>query len=97
MVVCAHVPRSEIRHAIHRVDSAGVSEISRTTIHRRVYEVEVPNSVWHLDGNHKLTKWKFVIHGAIDGFSRLIPFISCSTNNRAETVHHLFAGALQIS
>lgn len=39
-----------------------------------------------MDGNHKLIKWKFVIHGAIDGYSRLITFLQCSTNNLAETV-----------
>ncbi len=39
-----------------------------------------------MDGNHKLIRWKFVIHGAIDGFSRLIAFLKCSTNNREETV-----------
>ena len=47
-----HVPRSEVRSAIHRVDSAGVSARRSTTIRRRVYEVEAPNSVWHIDGAH---------------------------------------------
>ena len=89
-----HVPRSEVRSAIHRVDSAGVSARRSTTIRRRVYEVEAPNSVWHIDGHHKLIRWKFVIHGAIDGFSRIIPFLQCSTNNRAETVYRLFQNAV---
>ena len=22
-----------------------------------------PNSLWHIDGNHKLIKWHLVIHG----------------------------------
>ena len=38
---------------------------------------------------------KFVIHGAIDGFSRLVAFLKCSTNNRAETVLWLFVDAVQ--
>ena len=46
-----------------------------------------------MDGNHKLIRWKFVIHGAIDGFSRLIAFLKCSTNNRAETVLQGFVTA----
>lgn len=39
--------------------------------------------MWHMDGNHKLIRWKFIIHGAIDGHSRLVVFLKCSTNNTA--------------
>ena len=40
-----------------------------------------------MDGNHKLIQpYRIVIHGAIDGFSRLIVFLRASTNNRASTV-----------
>ena len=49
----------------------------------------------HQDGNHKLIRWRFVIHGAIDGFSRVIVFLCCSTNNKAETVLQLFRGAVR--
>lgn len=31
-------------------------------------------------------RWRFVIHGGIDGFSRIPVFISCSSNNKAETM-----------
>ena len=44
-----------------------------------------PSSVWHLDGNHKLIRWQFVIHGGVDGLSRMIVFLQCSTNNAAHT------------
>ena len=87
------IPRRRIRESIHRVDPAGVEERARTTIRRRRYHVDAPNEVWHMDGNHKLIRWKFVIHGAIDGFSRLIAFLKCSTNNRAETVLQGFVTA----
>ena len=36
-----------------------------------------------------------MIHGGIDGYSRKIVYIHCSTNNRAETVMSLFAGQVQ--
>ena len=39
----------------------------------------------YADGNHKLIKYRFVVHGAIDGFSRLITYLRCSDNNRAST------------
>lgn len=45
-----------------------------------------PNSLWHLDGYHKLVRWNFVIHGGIDGFSRLITFLKVSSNNTSQSV-----------
>ena len=36
--------------------------------------------------NHKLIRWRLVIHGCIDGFSRLVVFLNCAPNNRAKTV-----------
>ena len=90
------IPRSRIRESIHRVDSAGVEQRRCSTIRQRVYEVEAPNCVWHLDGNHKLIRWKYVVHGAIDGYSRVIPFLCCSTNNMAQTVHSLFLKAVSV-
>ena len=73
----------------------GVRERSIKLIHRRTYFVKGPNYVWHMDGNHKLIRWKFVIHGAVDGYSRLLTFLKCSTNNRATTVLESFAAAVQ--
>jgi hypothetical protein len=35
-------------------------------------------------------RWNIVIHGGIDGYSRLITFLGASTNNRARTVLDLF-------
>ena len=45
-----------------------------------------PNSLWHVDGHHSLIRWVFVIHGCIDGFSKLILYLHCATDNSAETV-----------
>ncbi len=42
------------------------------------------------DGHHKLIRWRF---GCIDGYSRMITFLHCSTNNKADTVHRLFVEA----
>ena len=51
--------------------------------------------MWHLDGNHKLIRWKLVIHGAIDGYSRLITYLKCSSNNCSETVLTCFVEGVQ--
>ena len=38
----------------------------------------------------RLVRWGFVVHGGIDGFSRLVVFLKCAMNNRAETVMSTF-------
>ena len=50
-------------------------------------------ALWHVDGNHNLIRWGFVIHEAIDGFSRKTMCLKCSTNNMASTVLDLFLNA----
>lgn len=42
-----------------------------------------------------LCRWRLVVHGAIDGFSRLIVFLDCSINNRSRTVLKYFLSAVQ--
>lgn len=59
-------------------------------INRRVYSVPHPNAVWHIDGNHKMIRWRLVVHAGVDGFSRLIVFIRCSNNNCSSTVLGVF-------
>lgn len=49
----------------------------------------------HLDGNHKLIQpYRIVIHGGIDGYSRMIVFLRASTNNQASTVMECFRDAV---
>ncbi len=36
-----------------------------------------------------------VTHGGIDGYSRLIVYLYCSNNNRADTVYNLFLSAIR--
>ena len=90
-----HLPRRRIRECIHRVDAGGVRSRSVKLIQWRTYYAKGANYVWHMDGNHKLVRWKFVIHGAVDGYSRLVTFLKCSTNNRASTVLDSFIAATQ--
>ena len=88
------VQRNRVRAPIHRVDPQEPAERSSRNFHPRVYETPCPNFVWHLDGNHKLVKWGFVTHLAIDGFTRLITFGETSDNNKADTVIRKFLGAI---
>ena len=40
-------------------------------------------------------RWRFVIHARIDGFSCMIMFLHCSTNNKSLTVLQLFQSAVE--
>ena len=84
---CINVRRLQLRENIHRV--RGRTPLA-PCIERRSYSVPGPNYLWHADGNHKLIKYRLVVHGAIDGFSRLITYLRCSDNNRASTVLDCF-------
>ncbi|XP_022806612.1 uncharacterized protein LOC111343694 [Stylophora pistillata] len=63
-------------------------------------------ALWHMDGHHKLVSgdfnfnaitfwWGFVTHAAIDGYSRKIMYLRCSTNNKADTVLRAFLEAVE--
>lgn len=84
------VTRQELRNSIHRVDHENTIARRSKTIKRRIYMAEHPNAVWHMDSHHKLIKWRFVTHAAIDGFSRTITYIKCTNNNKSTTVLEQF-------
>ena len=90
------VQRDRIRMSLTRVDPENTALRWACVITRRVYSVPGPNSLWHIDGHHSLIRWKFVIHGCIDGFSRRILYLLCADNNRSETVGDLFQNAWMV-
>ena len=89
-----YIPREQVRKSLRRIDPSGVERRMRRVLRRRTYEVECPNALWHLDGHHKLIRWRLVIHGSIDGYSRLITYLQVATNNRASTVLSAFLNAV---
>ena len=88
---------SRVRSSLWRTDPSGI--LLRTSqlniVNRHHYNVPGPKSLWHLDGNLNLIRWGFVIHGCVDGFSRRLMFLKCSTNIKAVTVLQLFQNAVQ--
>ena len=89
-----YVQRQRVRSSLVRTDPVGSAMRWFNTITRRVYSVRGPNSLWHIDGLHCLIRWRFVIDSGIDGFSRLLEYLSCATNNYASTVLALFLEAV---
>ena len=88
------VQRMRLRDSIHRVDQEGVRERKKGRLKRRVYNVQGPNHLWHIDTNHKLVRWNFIIVGAIDGFSRLPVMLKCTDTNNADTLLTCFLEAV---
>ncbi|XP_053380858.1 uncharacterized protein LOC123533407 isoform X3 [Mercenaria mercenaria] len=92
------IQEHKVRHALRECDPCGVLFcrvfLTSSRIQRRTYSVSGPQALWHIDGNHKLIRWRLVIHGGVDGFSRFPVFLKVSNNNSAQTVLCAFLEAV---
>lgn len=75
------VSKEDVRRAIKEVDPEGVESRKYNTIKRRTYWSLGPGNVYHLDGNDKLKRWGFCIHGFVDGFSRKFLWLVVASSN----------------
>ena len=58
---------------------------------RRKYESPGPNYCWHVDGYDKLKPFGFPIHGAVEGYSRMVMWLKVDkTNNDPEITAKFF-------
>ena len=97
---CVHVPRHRSRESVVRTDPVRTDPVRRLVrwrqvVSRRTYSVRRSNSLWHIDGHHSLIRWRMVMHSGIDGYSRMVVYLGCSTNNRSLTVYKLFKEAIE--
>ena len=76
-----NISKEHVRKALVDIDPEGVSMRKKKTIKRRTYETNGPFDVFHIDGNDKLKRFGFAIHGCIDGFSRKLIWLFVSTTN----------------
>ena len=51
------IQRERVAESLIRVDAASVAMRWCQAIKRRTYQVPGPNSLWHIDGNHKLIRY----------------------------------------
>jgi len=79
------VGSNRVLQTLRSVDSDGIEKRKGKTVKRRQYVCPHGNKVfyfnfvfiikikvWHIDYNEKLSPWGFHVHGAVDGYSRLI-------------------------
>ena len=90
-----NIRRYRLRSSIIRTDPVRRLARWNQVITRRTYSVTRSNSLWHIDGHHSLIRWRIVVHGGIDGYSRAIMYLAASTNNWSLTVYKLFTGAIK--
>ncbi|XP_039305618.1 uncharacterized protein LOC105200580 [Solenopsis invicta] len=88
------VPRHRTRETLNAIDPIGAASRWSQAIRRRSYKVATPNSLWHIDAHLKLSRWGFVIHGCIDGYSRMIIYLECETSIQADPVVNFFVNAV---
>ena len=51
------IQQLRIRESLMRIDPEGVLSRWMHTVQRRTYSVPAPNSLWHIDGNHRLIRY----------------------------------------
>lgn len=69
-----HVQHERVIDSMKQVDRLGQGlrqQVGKKKEHKR-YHVPRPNTLWHIDGHHKLIQWGIVIHGIADGYSRKV-------------------------
>lgn len=89
-----NVSQRRVRECMQRTDPEGVAMRWLSLTPRAVYCVSGPLALWHIDGNHKLIRWRIVVHGGVDGYTRLPVYLRAGTNNTAATVLGLFQQAV---
>ena len=86
--------KNTVRLTLRDVDPDGVEERRGKVIKRRIYKTDGPGEVYHIDGNDKLKRWGFAIHGCVDGFSLKIMWFVVATSNNDPLHKHGFCPKL---
>ena len=84
--------KKDVRKTLENIDSDGVKIRRNKVIRRIIYHTNGPGYIYHIDGNDKLKRWGFPIHGCIDGFSCKVMWLVVSTTNNDP----LFVGNLYL-
>lgn len=90
------VPRSFVQMYLKEINPEGCERRRRHRLKRREYRNRGPNAAWHIDGYDKLKQYGFPIHGAIDGFSRKMPWLNVTrSNNSPDNIAKFFVDAVE--
>ena len=84
IVKCTRIVDKEtVRMVIKALDQEGVQSGSSRRLRRREYRAKGPYYIWQNDGYNEHKPFGLCIHGAIDGYSRIILWleVGCTNNN----------------
>lgn len=90
------IPRHHTMKILRAIDPIGIQLRQRRVLRRRTYTALGPNYLWHADGHDKLKRFGFAIHACIDGYSRRIIWVKCSsTNNDPSVIAYYYLSAVK--
>ena len=69
------IDHERVRSILKELDPLGVEQIVRHSLIRHTYISTGPKHTWHIDGYDKPKPFGFTIYGAIDDYSREIPWL----------------------
>ena len=69
------VQQLRVREAQRRVDPGGSMMRRLSCINRRIYQVNGPLALWHVDGNHKLIRYNCISLAMVGYYSQDSPII----------------------
>ena len=75
------ISREVVRQYLHFRDPTAVANRRARRLHRRTYYCRGPNDQWHFDGYDKLKKYGIAVSGCVDGYSRRVIWLRCSSSN----------------
>ena len=84
------VKQTTVLRVLRVINPQGVEKRLRRRLQRRRYHVPGPNRIWHIDGNDKLKKFGFALHGCCDGYSKKVIWLEVGTTNNLPSIiaHH---------
>ncbi|KAK0145956.1 hypothetical protein N1851_015113 [Merluccius polli] len=91
------IQRQRVQESMRRVDPGGVlmRTLQLNPRRRRKYSVRAPNSLWHIDGNHKLIRierlWRDVYVGVLDLFYTIFTNVEREGLLNPDSEIHLYA------
>ena len=78
--------RQTVRDLVDIIEPGRNAVMKKDKLKRRIYDVQGPNHMWHIDGNDKIKLFGICISGGIDGWSHLVVWLEADTTNKDPNV-----------
>ena len=82
--------KETFRLILKLLDPVGADTRKRWKLTPREYNSFGPNHTWHIDGYDNLKPFGIAIHGAIDGYSRRIFWLTLSSSNNPKVIANYY-------